>query len=188
MVSPIGLALLGFGTLFATSAGLNLTPTPHQTPFEGGPVSDIAFHNGAAVVVYLPPYHWQVTGEQLRASLKPTEAESEASIEVHPKPATDAFDPDTVKAMKAELARTLPREAQKIEWAADEVNPLILNKHGSYRIQVSYSAYAQRFTATVIFCNFAKQQMRFQVLGKDSDFKKIYEEFRVSLFTFSGLE
>jgi ABC-type amino acid transport substrate-binding protein len=186
MVSQIvPLVLAG---LLAVEAAVDFTPLPHKKPVEGGSVDEIAFQYGSKVVTYSPPFQWQTSGDAGRAVFRPVESQAEAVIEARKKPEITAFDPDVVKALKSEIQSTLPRELQKVEWADDEVSPVIWNRHPSYRITVSYSSYAQRFTKTVIVCNFARMQLRFELATRESEFKKLYEEFRRSLFTFDGVD
>jgi hypothetical protein len=187
MVSQvIGLA---FGALLAVSSPLNLTPLPHQTPLEGGFRDDTAFNDGENIVTYTPPGRWSISGDAGKAVLRPKEvAEAEAAISKLPLPAVTAFNEETVKGLKAEAAAALPGGATKVEWGEDQENPVTLNQHPTYRIQVAYTAYSQRFVRTILFCNFASEQIRFQLTCRESDFKDLYEQFRQSVFSFRGLK
>lgn len=176
------------GLLAAETAALNLTPIPHKKQVEGGVSDEIAFRNGESLVTYSPPGQWAASGGGSRVVFRPGPAEAEAVFESRRKPDVTAFDPDVAKALKAGLQASLPKESTNLEWAEDEANPLFMNRHPTYRVTLSYSSYAQRFTTTMIVCNFAQQQMRFTLTTRESDFKKVYEDFRRSLYTFSGLE
>jgi hypothetical protein len=98
------------------------------------------------------------------------------------------FDPESVKAFKTELEKLLPKGVERVEWSDDEPNQMLMNRHPTYRIALSYSLYGQRFMTTVVYCNFALEQMRFKITCRESDFPRLYEDFRRSLFTFQGLK
>ena len=180
---------LVFGVLMAAESALNLTPVPHQTPLEGGFRADVAFKDGDDVVTYTAPGKWQGSGDPGRAVFRPPDvAQAEVAITKHPKPAVTTFDEETVKALKAELAASLPRYAAKLEWGDYEPVTLYMNRHETYRIMLTYSAFSQRFVTTVLYCNFESEQVRFRLTCKESDFKELFEPFRRSLFSFRGLK
>ncbi len=172
----------------ANAAFLDLTPLPHKRQLEGGSEDDIAFHYGTSLVTYSPPFGWAATGDERHAVFRPDANQAEAQIEVRRLPDTTAFDPVSVKALKTELEQSLPREVQKVEWADDEASPVLMNRHPTYRITVSYSAFGQRYKTTLVVCNFQREQVRFKLTTREADFDSLYEPFRRSLFTFVGLD
>ncbi len=184
MMSAIAAVAL-FACGAARGQSLNLTPETHRTALEGGSSPDIAFHDGDAVVTYEPP--WEYTGSHDKLLLKPRITGADASIEARPKASVPDFSKDSITSLKKELAASLPKDAVKVEWAADEPNVLLMNRHETYRVTFSFTLSAQRFTETVIVCNFEKEQLRFVLTCKETDFKKLYDSFRRSLYTFQGL-
>ncbi len=190
MLPKLVLCFLASSIAAWAAGGIDLTPVPHNTPHEGGAVSDVAFRTAAGIVTFRPPYHWSSSGDASKAVFRPQNAGAgaEMTITAKPKPITESFDPDTVKVLKAEVERGLPKDAKGVEWGDDEAGLLKMNRHETYRIAFSYSAYSERLMTTILFCNFAEMQLRFELTCRESDFKTLYQDYKESLYTLSGLK
>jgi hypothetical protein len=186
MVSRIAALLLGLAT--AAHAEIDFTPRTRPTQFEGVTMNEPAFRNGEGWVQYVPPGGWQMQGEGRLLSLKPRDATfAAAGIESRALPANATLDGDALQKLKAEIQHGLPKEAEQVIWEPVEANPVMLNQHETRRVTVSYHAFAQPFTVTMIVCNFADQQIRFRLETRAADFDKLYDAFRRSLYTWQGL-
>jgi hypothetical protein len=186
MVSRITALLLCAAAV--AHAQIDFTPRTRPTQFEGVAVNEPAFRNGEGWVQYVPPGGWEMQGEGRTLTLKPRDKTfAAASIESRALPANKTLDEDLVLRLKAEIQHSLPKEAEQVTWEAVEANPVLLNRHETRRVTVSYHAFAQQFTVTMIVCNFADQQIRFRLETRADDFEKLYDAFRRSLYTWQGL-
>ncbi len=182
------IAFLSIAVAGAQAATLDLSPVPHTTQIEGGVIQDTAFRNGLDLVLFQPPAQWQASGEASRVTFRAPTAGAEITITAHPKPRTNTFDEETLKALKAELMSRLPRDATKLEWGEDQPGMVLLNRHDTYRVELAYTSANQRFKATTVFCNFAAQQLRFQLTCREGDFNDLLGLFKSSVASFQGLE
>lgn len=188
MVSRIAFGLLLAFSLQA-SAQLDLSPVKHFSELEGRRTENTAFRNGSGLVTWDPPGGWRITGGSTRISLIPPNAvQAEARVEITGPPGNDTFDAEFSKKFRGEVANTLAPEVTAIEWADDEASPLLINRHPTYKVTVSFTLGAQRFTTAVWLCNFANQQVRFRMTARTADFEKLHEAFRESLYTWQGLD
>jgi hypothetical protein len=185
MVSRIAALLLCTAAL--AGAEIDFTPRTQPAKYEGAVVNETAFKNGDKWVHYSPPGSWEMHGDGRLLSLKPSTTYASASVESRPLPANATLDDDTLQKLKAEIQHGLPKEAQEVNWEPAEANPVLLNQHETRRVTVSYHAINQRFTITMIVCNFTDQQIRFRLESRTDDFEKLYETFRRSLYTWQGL-
>lgn len=186
MVSRVAALLIATASL--ARAQIDFTPRSQPAQFEGVAVNETAFKNGDKWVHYSPPGGWEMRGEGRLLSLKPRNATfAAAEVESRPLPANTALDDDALQKLKAELEHGLPKDAQEVTWEPVEPDPVLLNQHETRRLTVSYHAIAQRFTVSVIVCNFADQQIRFRLEARTDDFEKLYDAFRRSLYTWQGL-
>ena len=184
---------IAFGVLLALSlptlAELDLTPRLHFSELEGRRTEITAFRNGAGLVTWDVPSGWRITGGGTRFTLiTPNAIQCEARVEITGPPASDTFDEELSKKFRQEVLNSLAREITALEWADDEANPLLINRHPTYKVTASYTLGAQRFTTAVWLCNFAKQQIRFRLTARTADFEKLHETFRESLYTWQGLD
>lgn len=171
-------------------AGLDLTPYPHKTAVEGGFSPDTAFGNGRDLITYQAPDGWRISGGGNKATLSPNDssAAASASIESFPLPPITQFTVDAVKAMKEAFSQTLPVSPKEITWMPDEPSPLLMNGHPTYRITATYMDGTVAKTATVVICNFAAEQIQFRLSASTASFPALYDAFRSSLFTWTGLK
>lgn len=186
MVLRITAALLALATL--ARAEIDFTPAEQKVTFEGQTLAHTSFRNATGQVLYEPPAGWAPQGEGSRLQMRPANATlATASIEARKLPAGAALDGGALQALHDELAASLPREAEDVKWEDPESNPVLLNRHQTRRLTVSYAAFAQHFKITLIVCNFADQQVRFRLDTRAADFEKLYDLFRRSLYTWQGL-
>ena len=170
-------------------AELDLTPRVHFSELEGTREQVTAFASGQNLVTWQSPHSWRLSGEPTRVTLTPADAvQADAAIEMFELPASRTFDATFARKLKEDVARALPREASTIEWANDEPNPIELNRHPTYRITGSYTISGQRYTMTVLVCNFAEHQLRFRLTARATDFPKLHKQFHESLYTWQGLK
>jgi hypothetical protein len=170
-------------------AELDLTPRAHSSELEGTRAQVTAFSSGPNLVTWQPPHSWRISGEPTRVSLIPANAaQADATIEMFELPVSGTLDATLARKLKEDIARALPREASAIEWANDELNPIELNRHPTYRIRGSYTLFAQRYTTTVLVCNFAEHQLRFRLTARAANFPKLHKQFHESLYTWQGLK
>lgn len=188
MVSRIIVALLIAGA-FARGADLDLTPQKQFSELEGTRSEITAFRYGQEFVTWTPPHRWRLVGGSSRVALFPPGAtQADGLIERLDLPAATALDATYARTLKAEVAKALPREASALEWAEDEPNSLLLNRHPTYKITGSYTISAQRYTKTIWVCNFAEHQLRFHLTTRAQDFEKLHEPLRQSLYSWQGLK
>ena len=141
------------------------------------------------MLLYEAPAGWSMQGQGTRLQMRPADLpQASASIESRRLPVPGVpIDEDLLEKLKKEIAASLPREAQNVTWEPVEENPVLMNRHETKRLTVSYAAFAQRFTIAVVICHFAQQEVLFRLDTRTDDFKQQYDLFRRSLYTWQGL-
>jgi hypothetical protein len=187
MVPRITSILLALAAL--AQADIDFTPQTRKVPFEGAPYTQTYFRNGDGIVYYEPPGDWTVQGQGPRLIMRsPQAVQTTAVIQSRPVPSNAGFDADSLQKLKDEIAATLPREAENVAWADLEINPVLLNTRETRRLTVTYSAFAQSYTVTMIVCNFQTLQVCFRLDSRTEDFEKQYDLLRRSLYSWQGLK
>ncbi|MGV3532740.1 MAG: hypothetical protein ACO1QR_10255 [Chthoniobacteraceae bacterium] len=167
-------------------AALDLNPRPHTFEIEGHKIEDVAFKYGSQLVTYSPPAGWRMSGSETQLQLIPPIAQAEAMIDCEAK-SDEAFTPEVIEAFKKEILAKLPKGATTVEWSATRENPLQICGQPTVELEVSYSAFGKRFKSSMLVCNFTDEQLRFRVVAPESDFGRVHEPFRQSLYTLAGL-
>jgi hypothetical protein len=174
---------------FTVWAQLDLSPQLQISELEGVRTEITAFRNGTDLVTWQPPHHWRLSGGGRQVTLSPPNtAHADAMVEIVDLAAGPVLDQAFARSLKEQVVRSLPREVTELQWAEDEANPLLMNQHPTYKVTLSYTLFAQRYTKAMWVCNFAAQQLRFHFTARAADYEKLHELFRQSLYTWQGLK
>jgi hypothetical protein len=65
----------------------------------------------------------------------------------------------------------------------EEQNPVVLENKLSYAVTVSYQVLGETFVRSTIFINLSDTQLRFTINSRQSDFERLQQNFRRSMFS-----
>lgn len=185
------LTLLSSGGYLAPTLGedspatsVDLTPTPTKRTVEGASLESVYFRAGSARIEYMPP--WPLLGQPDRAQLSVPVAGAQADIRRVVTTSPLEFGNDT--AVTEFLLKQLPKDAESIEVAPLQRNPLRINGKDSAELLASYVSFGRRLQFSTLISQRApgSEIYLFQVSSAPGDFKKIHRVFQSSLYTIAG--
>lgn len=168
----------------SVQAGIDFTPTTSERELEGMKFKQLNFKDNGRRVTYEQPRGWNYSGGGASIKFTPPELpQAQAEIDQTPLQAPQNLDEETMKALKAQVLASVPKESQNVVLVAEEKNPFRINQKETYSVTVSYAAFGQEFQRSVLFLNLEDAQLRFRVTARKSDFEKVQKAFRGSLFS-----
>ncbi len=182
-------AALSFLSTGRVSAQLDLTPTESFYEVEGIRVPNVSFRNGPKNVAYSPPGDWTLSGGGRKLALSPPEAvQAGATIETEPAPmALPPASPENIKAYRDLAVSLVPREGSKVEILEAIICPMQISGKPMIEVTLSYTFFGQPFRMNVLFMPREKEQLRFRLVARATDYPPLFKAFRSSLFTMQGL-
>ena len=176
-------------TVGSASAQIDLTPKDTFYEVEGIRAPNVSFRNGAQDVTYSPPGNWVLSGGGQKLSLTPKDKiQAGATISVLPtREAPPAATEENLKLYTEVASKLLPQDATKIEVIEAIVSPLQISGRPMIEVKLAYVFFGQQFRMNVLFMPRAKEELRFQMSARTSDYPEIYKAFRASLFSMQGL-
>lgn len=176
-------------TVGSASAQIDLTPKDTFYEVEGIRVPNVSFRNGAKEVSYTPPGDWVLSGGEQKLSLTPKDKiQAGATISAlatrEPSPAATQ---ENLKHYTEAASKLLPREATKIEVVEAVVSPLQISGRPMIEVTLAYAFFGQQFRMNVLFMPREKEELRFQMVARASDYPELFKAFRSSLFSMQGL-
>jgi hypothetical protein len=183
------LGLLSLLTATA-QAHLDLTPTPTEYVAEGITFQRLIFkQTDKTSVSYEPPRGWTCRGGGDLLQLIPGEAtRAQASIQALPLAAPQPLDEKSIAFLREEFLKNLPLGSQLIKLLNEEQNPVVLDNKLSYAVTASYQILGETFVRSALFINLTDTQLRFTINARQSDFEKLQQNFRRSIFSWQRLD
>lgn len=187
MVRPLIRSLVGCFLINSAHAELDLTPKPSQYELDGVTFKQLAFSDGNKTVTYTPPRGWEYSGNAAQLTLQPTgkdQAEAKISKVTLSQPAS--FDEGTVKKLVQEVMGSIPN-GTNIQLVSQEKNPLMIERKETFLVILSYNLYGGAYNRSILFLNRGKEQIRFQLTSRQTDFKELQKAFLGSQYSWQNL-
>jgi hypothetical protein len=184
------LTLVSFGALLAISAGaeLQLGPTVDEYELDGIKFKRLAFTDGNKKVTYQSPRGWDYFGSSARLVLHPPNRnQAEATITRISLPEPGKFDDESVKRLVTQATAALPQGSEKIAVISQEKNPLMINRKETFLVVFGYTLFGQAYNRSILFLNREKEQIRFQLVCREADFKELHKAFLGSQYSWQNL-
>jgi hypothetical protein len=182
--------LVSLSTAPVLRADLDLTPATATRHLESFSFPELIFSDGSQQVSYEFPRGWSyslISSKQIRFN-PPQLAQARAEIEAVPLTEGFAFDEKSIKKLREETVRGLPKNSTQIQILSEVTNALLINGHKTYEVTIAYMCYGQRYQTSVLFANLDRQQLRCRVLAQASDFEKIHRTFSDTLCSLQWLK
>lgn len=187
MVSPIVTLLSTLLLASTVYAELNLTPTLQEYEGDGVKFTQLAFHNGDKLATYSPPRGWDYMGSAKRLTLRPKDkVQAEATISSIPQKDAQSFDDPTTKKLTDEVVASAGA-ASNVTVLMQQLNPFMVERKETFLVAVKYSANGLTYVRSVIFLNRAGEQIRFQLICREQDYKDLQKVFQSSLFSWQNI-
>ena len=173
----------------AARADLDLTPTVVIQTLDKVNVEHIAFHDGPIVITYDPPSGWTCDGSHDGVSLTiPGYAAARAYIYSSPKLRVPALDDKALKFFVDKPALLgLPKGAKDIVITAVTLNPLIVDSHATFELQMTYSFFGQKCARSLLLIDRKGAEVSVVLDCLAPDFPKLAPQLRRSLYTLENL-
>ena len=187
MVRPLIRSFVGCLLINSVHAQLDLTPKPSQYELDGVTFKQLAFSDGTRTVTYTPPRGWEYSGNAAQLTLQPTgkdQAEAKISKVTLSQPAS--FDEGTVKKLVQEVMGSIPN-GTNIQLVSQEKNPLMIERKETFLVILSYNLYGGAYNRSILFLNRGKEQIRFQLTSRQTDFKELQKAFLGSQYSWQNL-
>ena len=187
MVRPLVRSLLGCLLINSAHAQLDLTPKPSQYELDGVTFKQLAFSDGSKTVTYTPPRGWDYSGNAAQLTLQPAgKDQAEARISKVTLSQSGSFDDEMVKKLVQEVMGSVPN-GTKIQLVSQEKNPLKIERKETFLVILSYNLYGVAYNRSILFLNRGKEQIRFQLTSRQTDFKELQKAFLGSQYSWQNL-
>lgn len=190
MVNALKRALLAicFCCASTTFATLELTPAIDEFTLDGVKMQQLAFRDGQKKITYQPPRQWDYRGSADRLVLHPPgKTQAEAVIIRLTIPQPTGFDAEGVTKLVAEAVTALPAGSAAVAVAAQEKNPVSINRKETFLVTIKYQFGGEKYARSVLFVNREGEQLRFQLTCREADFDQLNRAFFASHFTWQNL-
>lgn len=184
-------ALFLFAIFGAASlcAQLNLSPTKEDFELDGVRLSHLAFQNGARQkATYQPPAGWLYSGGTNELKLQPPgKTQAEALItKIGPDRAVSFAAADREK-LRQRAIEALPEGSSEIKVQEPQLNVLQISGKDSCLLEVSYTAFGEKFRRYFLLLNVSEGQLRFQLTCRERDYDELVQAFQKSLYSWQHL-
>ncbi len=185
LLSIIGSCLVAFSS---ACAQLQLKPSPSSYEVDGIKFSQLSFHDGNKEVTYVPPHGWECAGNESSLALRPPkQTQAEASIVKVPLTEEAPFDEPTQKKLTDLAMASLPSGRTNVKVVSQDLNPVMIDRKETFSVTMSYNAYGDTYARSMMFMNRGKEQIRFQLTSRLSDFAELQRAFLQSQFSWRNL-
>jgi hypothetical protein len=184
------LLFIGLSSTPLLRADLDLTPGTAARKLNGASIPELVFSDGPQTVSYESPRGWTysaVSSREIRFQ-PPQLSQAETTMQIVPMAEEYRFDEQLIEKLKEDLVRSLPKSSTKIEVISEVNDALLINGHTTYEVTISYQNYGQKYRLSMLFANLGRQQLRFRVLARDSDFDQVHRDFTASLCSLQWLK
>jgi hypothetical protein len=190
MDRSIILKLLGalLASVVSARAELQLTPTLQELAGDGGKFKQLAFSDGDKTVTYQAPIGWDYSGSATQLTLRPPKKpQAEATISKISLSESGKFDEESLKKVVAEAVALAPKGSENVTVISQEKNPLLIDRKETFLVVLGYNLFGQAYNRSVLFLNRGNEQIRFQLVCRQADFKELQKAFLGSQFTWQNL-
>ncbi|HSP64448.1 MAG TPA: hypothetical protein VLQ90_15770, partial [Pyrinomonadaceae bacterium] len=137
---------------------------------------------------YVPPRDWQCSGTESSLALRPAkQTQAEASVVKVPLAEEGPFDEPTQKKLTDLAQASVPSGSSNIKVLGQDLNPVMIDRKETYLVTISYNAYGDTYARSMMFMNRGKEQIRFQLTCRLSDFPELQRAFLQSQFSWRNL-
>jgi hypothetical protein len=169
-------------------ADLHLTPKVAEYEQDGAKFKHLVFTAGDKEVTYSPPRGWEYFGSANQLTLRPpNKAQAEATISRISHSEPEKSDEESVKENVAEAVALVPKSSENVTVISQEKNPLLINRKETFLVILGYNLFGQAYNRSVLFLNRGNEQIRFQLVCHQADFKELQKAFLGSQYTWKNL-
>lgn len=173
----------------ALGGPIDFTPIPAERTLEGRVFPELHFHQNGRKITYDLPRDWSYGGGGARFTLVPPQVtQTQVEMQQSALETPEVLDEEAEKLLQEEVLASVPHDAQKVELAGVERNPIFINGANTFSVTVSYTFYGQEFLLNVLFSNLPDTQLRFRCVARKDDFPPLLRTFRGSLCTLAWVE
>jgi hypothetical protein len=188
MVRPLIHTVIAALLIASARAELQLTPSVVQYELDGVKLKQLAFSDGAKQVTYQAPRGWDYAGSASQLTLHPpNKSQAEAIIYKAPLLQPASFDDETAKKLVDEAITSVPKGSTDVTLASQEKNPLLINRKETFLVTFTYNFYGESYTRSILFLNRGNEQIRFQLVCRQADFKELQKAFLGSHYSWHNL-
>ena len=189
MGAAVTLVLIGALFVASVRADLQLTPKISEYELDGAKFKHLVFSNdGGKDITYSPPRGWDYSGSATQLTLRPpNKPQAEATISRVPLPEPGKFDDESLKKIVAEAVALAPKGSENVTVISQEKNPLLINRKETFLVVLGYNLFGQAYNRSVLFLNRGNEQIRFQLVCRQADFKDLQKAFLGSQYTWQNL-
>jgi hypothetical protein len=181
------LALIAL-TITSVRADLQLIPSISEYELEGVKFKQLAFHDSGKSPTYQPPRGWDYSGSGDRLTLHPSgKSQAEATISRVALPEQFSFTEENVKKLVSEALASVPKGSSAVAVVSQQMSPLRISGKDAFQVVLSYNFLGQPFERSILFLNRDRDQLRFQFVAPERDFKDLQSAFQKSLCTWRNL-
>jgi hypothetical protein len=188
MDRPLALILIGAFLIVTARAELQLNPSLAESELDGVKLRHLAFADGNQKITYQTPRGWDYSGSARQLTLHPpgkTQAEATITRTTLLKPGN--FDEESVKKLVTETAALAPQGSENATVLSQEKNPVLINRKETFLVVIGYNLFGQAYNRSVLFLNRGNEQIRFQLVCRQADFKELQKAFLGSQYTWKNL-
>lgn len=180
IASPL---LAGLTVLCGSALGsIDFAATTSERVLAGIKFPQLVFQENGRKITYEQPRGWSYSGTSASITFIPSEIpQAQATIEQSPLREPQAFNEPMMKALQEQVLTSLPPNSQNATLVSVEKNPLMVNRHETFEVIVTYQNSGSEFERSVLFLNLPDTQLRFRVTTRKQDFEKIHKAFRGSI-------
>jgi hypothetical protein len=169
-------------------AELQLTPSVIEGEGDGITFKELAFSDGESKITYLPPRGWDYSGSAAQLTLRPPgKAQAEAVITRVPLSEPGKFDDESLKKLIDQTIGMIPQGSENVTIVSQERNPVVIDRKETFLLVLSYRLFGQMYNRSILFLNRGNEQLRFQLVARETDFKELQSAFFHSLFSWENL-
>jgi hypothetical protein len=188
MVRSLIYAIIAVLLIVSARAELQLTPSVVQYELDGVKLKQLAFSDGAKQVTYQAPRGWEYSGSAAQLTLRPpNKPQAEATITKIPLPQPGSFDDESLKKLVTEAVASVPKGSENVTVVSQEKNPLLMNRKETFLITLAYDFYGASYSRSILFLNRGNEQIRFQLVCRQADFKELQKAFLGSQYSWRNL-
>jgi hypothetical protein len=179
--------LLFFVSISAADAELDLSPKLELFELEGVKLPQLAFSNGTShEAIYRPPADWKYSGGKDYLDLLPQNlAQAKAKVAKWLSPFS--FDPEGLKQLTQRFVESLPEGSEQVKVQSEELNPLQIDGHQTYLVQITYVYYGEKYACYALLLDRKAGPLSFRLICRAADYDNLREAFQKSLYSWQNL-
>ncbi len=188
MVRPLIHTVIAVLLAASARAELQLTPSVVEYELDGVRLKQLAFPDGGKQVTYQAPHGWDYSGSASQLTLHPPKkSQAEAIVCKVSLAQPGSFDDATMKKLADEMIASVPKGSTNVQIVSQEKNPLRIQRKDTFLITLTYDLYGTSFSRSILFLNRDQEQIRFQLVCRQADFKELEKAFMGSQYSWHNL-